>query len=151
MTDVTATIAAAYSRVHDLVRAEIEGLDEEALNWAPGPDTNTIAVLVTHMLGSEIEVIKVARGLETTRDRPAEFTSTPQNAADLMRRLDEADSVLDEHTGQITPEDLSVTRMRPTAGEELPVLEMMIWNFGHAREHLAQILLTKQLFSQSKA
>jgi uncharacterized damage-inducible protein DinB len=147
---ISATIAAAYRRVHDLVRDEIKDLDAEALNWSPGPKTNSIAVLVTHLLGSEIEVIQVARGLETNRDRPAEFTSGLQESQDLLNRLDEADGVLEEQAGKITDDDLSAMRTRPTAGETLPALEMLVWNFGHAREHLGQILLTKQLYFQSK-
>jgi uncharacterized damage-inducible protein DinB len=148
--DAAATIAAAYRRVHDLVRDEIKDLDPEALNWAPGPETNSIAVLVTHLVGSEMEVIQIARGLETNRDRPAEFTSGPQESRDLVQKLDAADAVLDEHAAQISADDLKAMRTRPTAGESLPGLEMLVWNFGHAREHLGQILLTKQLYLQSR-
>jgi hypothetical protein len=148
--DTAATIAAAYRRVHDLVRSEIKDLDTEALNWAPGPETNSIAVLVTHLVGSEMEVVQVARGLETNRDRPAEFTSGPQDSRELLEKLDAADAVLVEHAAQISADDLKMMRTRPTAGETLPALEMLVWNFGHAREHLGQILLTKQLYVQSR-
>jgi uncharacterized damage-inducible protein DinB len=148
--EISATIAAAYRRVHDLVRDEIKDLDAEALNWSPGPETNSIAVLVTHLVGSEMEVIQVARGLETNRDRPGEFTSGQQESRDLVQKLDAADAVLYEHAAQMSADDLRAMRTRPTAGETLPALEMLVWNFGHAREHLGQILLTKQLYLQSR-
>jgi hypothetical protein len=65
------------------VREEIRGLDAEALNWTPGPETNSIAVLVTHLLGSEMEMWRIVRGLPSDRDRASEFVVHPLDVAEL--------------------------------------------------------------------
>lgn len=47
--------SAAYVLKDDIkeLRAAVDGLPDEALNWKPaGADTNSVAVLVTHVLHS---------------------------------------------------------------------------------------------------
>ena len=39
-------------RHNDILEA-IEGLPSAALDWSPGPDMNSISVLVVHLTGSE--------------------------------------------------------------------------------------------------
>ena len=133
-----------FREVHQDIREQVEGVDREALNWKPHPDANSVAVLVVHTLGSEREMIRAVRSLSTQRDRPAEFTAEA-DAADLVALLDRADSELDEHIGAITAADL--TEMRPRGDRPpRPGFAWLLSNYGHAREHLAQIELTKQLF-----
>jgi len=141
---VADTIGSLFREVHQGIREQVEGLDREALNWKPHPDANSVAVLVVHTLGSEREMIRAVRSLSTERDRPAEFTAEA-DAADLVALLDRADSELDEHVGAITAADL--TEMRPRGDRPpRPGLAWLLSNYGHAREHLAQVELTKQLF-----
>jgi hypothetical protein len=81
--------------------------------------------------------------LSTERDRPAEFKAEA-DAAGLLALLDRADRELDEHVGALTAADL--TELRPRGDRPpRPGLEWLVSNYGHAREHLAQIQLTKQL------
>lgn len=141
---VAGTVAALYRSVHDGLREQVRGLDHGTLNWRPLPKANSIAVLVTHTLGSERELMRVVRGISTERDRESEFRAEAE-AADLLAMLDQADQDLDEHLGAVTVADLTEMRQRgerpPRAG-----LDWLISNYGHAREHLAQIELTKQLY-----
>jgi hypothetical protein len=138
------TIARLFREVHQGIREQVEGADREALNWKPHPDANSVAILIVHTLGSEREMIRAVRLISTERDRPAEFKAEAE-AADLLALLDRADRELDEHTGAMTAADLNEMRPRgdrpPKAG-----LEWLISNYGHAREHLAQIQLTRQLY-----
>jgi DinB family protein len=138
------TVGRLFREVHQGIREQVEGVDREALNWKPHPDANSVAVLVVHTLGSEREMIRAVRLLSTERDRPAEFKAEAE-AADLMALLDRADRELDEHIGAMTAGDL--TEMRPRSDRPpKPGLEWLLSNYGHAREHLAQIQLTKQLY-----
>ncbi|HEY0830710.1 MAG TPA: DinB family protein [Candidatus Dormibacteraeota bacterium] len=141
---VAGTVAALYRSVHDGLREQVRGLDHGTLNWRPLPKANSIAVLVTHTLGSERELMRAVRGISTERDRESEFRAEAE-AADLLAMLDQADQDLDEHLGAVTVADLTEMRQRgerpPRAG-----LDWLISNYGHAREHLAQIELTKQLY-----
>jgi hypothetical protein len=132
-----------FHEVHQGIREQVEGADKEALNWKPHPEANSVAVLVVHTLGSEREMIRAVRLISTERDRPAEFKAEAE-ASDLIALLDRADRELDEHIGGLTAADL--TDMRPRGDRPpKPGLEWLLSNYGHAREHLAQIQLTRQL------
>jgi len=138
------TVGALFHEVHRGIREQVEGVDRQALNWKPHPDANSVAVLVVHTLGSEREMIRAVRMLSTERDRPAEFKAEA-DAADLLALVGRADRELDEHVGALTAADL--TEMRPRGDRPpKPGLEWLLSNYGHAREHLAQIQLTKQLY-----
>jgi hypothetical protein len=141
---VATTIGALFHSVHDAIRGQVRDLDHGTINWKPLPLANSIAVLVVHSLGSEREMIRAVRKLTTERDRDAEF-KVESDAADLIALLDKADRELDEHVSALTAADL--TEMRPR-GDRPPKtgLEWLISNYGHEREHLAQIELTKQLY-----
>jgi len=39
--------------LHESIESAIEGLPQAALDWVPGPDMNSFAVLVTHVAGAE--------------------------------------------------------------------------------------------------
>jgi DinB superfamily len=141
---VAKTIGALYHAVHDKFREQVRGLDHGTLNWRPLPKANSIAVLVTHTLGSEREMIRALRKIPAERDRDAEF-KVELEAADLLGMLDQADRELDEHVAALTPADL--TELRPRGDRPpRPGIEWLVSNYGHAREHLAQLELTKQLY-----
>ena len=141
---IATTIGALFHGVHEGMRDHARGMDEGTLNWKPLPQANSIAVLITHSLGSEREMIRAVRSLTTERDREAEF-SGEATEADLLALLDEADRELDEQIAGVTAADL--TDMRPRGDRPpRPGLEWLVSNYGHVREHLAQIELTKQLY-----
>jgi hypothetical protein len=141
---VATTIGALFHSVHDEMRKQVRGMDHGTINWKPLPLANSIAVLIVHTLGSEREMIRAVRKLTTERDRDAEFKAE-SHAEDLVALLDQADRELDEHLGALTAADL--TEMRPRGDRPpKPGLEWLVSNYGHAREHLAQIELTKQLY-----
>ena len=141
---VATTIGALFHAVHDGIREQVRDVDTGTLNWKPLPLANSVAVLVTHALESEREMIRAVRLLNTERDRDAEFRAEA-NASELLALLDRADIELDEHVGAITAADL--TEMRPRGDRPpRPGLDWLISNYGHVREHLAQIELTKQLY-----
>lgn len=138
------TVGKLFHAVHESIRDQVRGVDEGTLNWKPLPLANSIAVLVVHTLGSEREMIRAVRSLATERDREQEFKVEAQ-AADLLDLLDRADRELDEHVATLTAADL--TELRPRGDRPpRPGLEELLSNYGHAREHLAQIELTKQLY-----
>jgi hypothetical protein len=141
---VATTLGALYHSVHEHMREQVRGMDRGTLNWKPLPLANSIAVLVVHTLGSEREAIHAVRSIKTERDRPGEFRVEVE-ADELLALLDQADRELDEQLGALTAADL--TEMRPR-GDRPPRagIDWLVSNYGHAREHLAQIELTKQLY-----
>jgi hypothetical protein len=141
---VATTVGVLFHSVHEEMRKQVRGLDHGTINWKPLPLANSIAVLIVHTLGSEREMIRAVRKLATERDRDAEFKAE-LNADDLIALLDQTDREVDDHLQTLTAADL--TEMRPR-GDRPPKLglEWLVSNYGHAREHLAQIELTKQLY-----
>lgn len=144
-----ATVRNGFREVHANIRKVIDGLDAEALNWKPHPEANSIAVLITHTLGSEREMLAAVRGVKVPRDRPSEFLAEADGNS-LAEMLDQADAWLDEQTAGITPEDLVAERPRGDFPPR-PGAVWLITNYGHAREHLAQMELTRQLRAADRA
>ena len=141
---VATTVAALYHEVHARMREQVRGMDRGTLNWSPLPKANSLAVLVTHALGSEREMIRALRQIPSDRDRDSEFR-VESEAAELIALLDRADRELDENIAALTPADL--TELRPRGDRPpRPGIEWLVSNYGHAREHLAQMELTKQLY-----
>jgi DinB superfamily len=136
--------ATLYAELHENLRVQVRGLDEGTLNWRPLPKANSVAVLVTHTLGSELEMMRSVRSVPTQRDRDSEFRAEA-DAERLLEMIDAADREMRELIAAATEADL--TELRPRGDRPpRPGIEWMISNYGHAREHLAQIELTKQLY-----
>jgi DinB superfamily len=141
---IATTVGALFHTVHEQMREHVRDMDHGTLNWKPLPLANSIAVLLVHTLGSEREMIRAVRSVTTERDREAEFRAEA-DAAELLALLDQADRELDEHLGALTAADLM--EMRPRGDRPpRPGIEWLLSNYGHAREHVAQIELTKQLY-----
>ncbi len=138
------TIRDGFHEVHQKIRELIHDLDEGALNWKPHPHANSIAALITHTLGSEREMLAAVRGVKVPRDRPSEFLATA-DAARLTRLVDDADAWLEQQARGMNADDLVSDRPRGDRPPR-PGLEWLVTNYGHAREHLAQMELTKQLY-----
>ena len=139
-----AAFGTLYAELHENLRAQVRGLDEGTLNWRPLPKANSVAVLITHTLGSELEMMRSVRSIPNQRDRDSEFRAEA-GAERLLEMIDAADREMSELVDAVTEADLIELRPRgdrpPRAG-----INWMISNYGHAREHLAQIELTKQLY-----
>jgi hypothetical protein len=144
---VVAKIAEQFKVVHGQLREEVRGLSVEELNWKPAPETNSIAALVVHTLGSEAEVLRTVANVPGSRDRDAEFLATADDPDALLRRLDEADAFIDDLAARISTDDLAAMRQRGSRPEPQTGLHWLVTNYGHAREHLAHIQLTKQLYA----
>ena len=146
--DFVDTFISLYREIHEQLRQEVAGADPPLLTRELAPGTNSISTLVIHVLGSEGDVVRVVRGLASDRDRTAEFTMRIADPDELLHRIDAADRLLMEIGPGITDEDLTTLRTRPNAirhSEPRPGLFLLLASYGHAREHLAHLELTKQL------
>lgn len=148
MDPVVEKITEQFQVVHANLRDQVRDLSVEELNWKPAPEANSIAVLVVHTLGSEAEVLRIVADVPNVRDRDAEFLATVNGAGDLLREIDQADSYLEAMAPRITAENLAAERPR---GDRPPQtgLHWLLTNYGHAREHLGHIELTKQLYAEA--
>jgi hypothetical protein len=125
----------------------LDGLDEDALNWIPVPGANSIATIVTHLVGSEAETLRSVAGITCERDRDAEFVPTTVTRQQLDLILAGADDLIEEVEPLIDENRLAAEVPLPTLGVDdvRPGLSWLIGNYGHAREHVGQIQITRQL------
>lgn len=149
--DGTATPAAVtltlFLQVHDQLRDELRDLDDESLNFVPGGGMNSIAVIIRHLVGSEAETLRAVAGVPNVRDRDAEFVPARTTVAEVRDLLGTADALIDHLRPLITETTLQFESALPTLppNEVRPGLTWLVGNYGHAREHVGQIQLTKQL------
>ncbi len=150
MDQTVAEIASGFKSVHQHLRDEIAGLSAEQLNWRPAPETNSIAVLIVHTLGSEAEVFRISSAVPAPRDRDSEFLVEAGSVAELLTMLDAADALVDDLAPRITSDMLPVVRERGNRPPQT-ALHWLLTNYGHAREHLAHIQLTKQVMAAEQS
>ena len=147
MEPIVSTVVDLYRGVHDQFRETVRGMDRAQLDWSPGPEFNSIAVLVTHTLGSELETLRTICRIESDRDRNAEFDVRARSAEELLGQLDRADALLAELGSAITARDLESSRERPGRNPQSG-LRWLLTNYGHTREHLAHLEMTMQLYGR---
>ena len=137
-----------FEQLHDQVREEIAGLDDAAVNWSPGPGANTIATIVTHLVGSEAETLRCVAGVPCTRDREGEFSRGHRAVAEIVDELRRADELIAALRLEIGWRRLRTVMTLPTlpAAERRSGLTWLVGNYGHAREHVGHIQLTTQLY-----
>ncbi len=125
----------------------LEGLDRDAINWRPGGDTNSIAVLAIHAWGAAQAWTARAAGREIERDRPSEFrtVATPEEVRDSIARALER---VEQHLAAVEPDRYGETWQSPGGDERLTRAECLLHALEHTREHLGQAMLTRQLWEQ---
>jgi hypothetical protein len=138
----------------DVLRRSVDGLDADALNRRPGgPDTNSIAVLVTHALGATRLLMNLAVGAPLpARDRDAEFTASVTGADALRGAIDtiaaECLAILDA-AGSV---DWNAPRSRTRADGsvwEMTAAYAMLHALDHLRGHADEAALTKHVLTRS--
>ncbi|HLM96220.1 MAG TPA: DinB family protein [Acidimicrobiales bacterium] len=146
--DVTSTVLTLFGQLHDQIRGEITGLDDDGLNWSPGEGANTIATIVTHVLGAEAETLRCVAGVASVRDRDGEFVRGARPLPEILGELQRADELLRALRPEIGAHRLRSMPALPTLPdhERRSGLTWLVGNYGHAREHVGHIQLTKQLY-----
>jgi hypothetical protein len=132
--------------LHRQLREAISGLDSEALNWTPGPETSSIGTAIVHSLGAEAEMLRNVLQVPTNRDRDAEFAAQTHQRDDLLLMIDAAEDDWQRLAPRIGEDDLRAIRPRPNKPVPQSGLFWLVRNYGHMREHLAQVQLTRQLY-----
>jgi uncharacterized damage-inducible protein DinB len=130
------------------LRTAIEGLPGEALDWRPaGAETNSVAVLATHVLHSTRWWLSVAIGTPLPdRDRESEFRVAANDAAALLALVD----AMSEDCRRLlaSVQEVDWAALRPIDGDprEAAPAFALLHAIGHLREHVGHIGLTRQLW-----
>ena len=139
-------IISLHQDSHRQLREGIIDLDSEGLNWTPADSTSSIGTIVIHALGAEAEMLRNILQMPINRNRDAEFTPQTHELGNLLRLLDATDNDWQNLAPRIQEDDLRTLRPRPNKSGPQSGLYWLVRNYGHIREHLAQLQLTKQLY-----
>lgn len=142
-----AVVLALVRQVHEQVREVLAGTGEGCLNFTPGPGMNSIAMILRHLIGSEAETLRAIAAVNNARDRDSEFVPHHLTSSDALQLLAGADRLVADLAPLITPARLDAEFALPTLplDEVRPGITWLVGNYGHAREHVGQMQLTKQL------
>jgi hypothetical protein len=150
---VTSAVITLFHQVHDQLRDEINGLDDSVLNWVPTAGANSISTIINHLVGSEAETLRCVAGLTCERDRGAEFAGKELTMGEVLELLDGADDLIGSVKPHLEPNRLKAVFAMPTLPTEevRSGLTWLVGNYGHAREHVGHIQLTKQLYQDEQS
>ncbi len=134
----------------DMGRA-IEGLPPGALDWVPGPQMNSLAVLVVHTTGAERYWIgEVVAGEPSGRDRPAEFRAFGLDEAALKARLQGMLAYVRGMLEGLTVEDLEAARISPRDGRRFSVAWALLHALEHTAIHLGHAQMLRQMWEMPR-
>ena len=137
------------SVLHNQIENAIDGLLPEALDWSPGPEMNSIAVLVSHAMGAErFWVGDVAAGPPSGRVRAMEFEVQGLALSDLQLLLANTLAFVTETQPTFSLAELAELKDLPNREGQFTVG----WCLAHALEHTAvhtgHIEIMRQLWDQ---
>jgi uncharacterized damage-inducible protein DinB len=134
---------------HNGILQAIDGLPQDALDWVPGQDMNSINVLLAHITGSvRFWIGDITAQEPSNRDRDAEFRTHGVDADIWRKKLAENLEYAHNALDKMRLQDLEATRVRPSDGREFAVAWALIHALEHATSHLGQIQITRQLWEQ---
>jgi uncharacterized damage-inducible protein DinB len=135
---------------HATMREVVHGLSPEALNWKPGPETNSIAVLLSHALDAERFCMSAAADVQVERDREAQFRVEVARADELLALVDRMEEEIDGYIARVRGEHLgaAIDRSNPERTRIQTGAWWLLHAVEHSREHIGQALLTRQLWER---
>lgn len=132
---------------HKQWREVVAGLDADGLNWKPGKDTNSLAVLVAHTCDAERFLMNISRGAVIDRDREAKFRVVANGVDELLRLIDDTEAETDDCIERLN-EDLLISDHTDPSGRTHTGLWWAMHALEHSTEHIGQALLTRQMYEQ---
>jgi uncharacterized damage-inducible protein DinB len=141
-------------QLHEDIRAEIESLPQEALDWVPLDGATSLCAIVVHTAGAERYWIgDVAMEESSNRDREAEFRAKGISAPALVDKLAANLAYARNAVERLTLDSLPLKRVSPMAISSDPERTFSVgWALLHALEHTAshvgQIQIQRQLWEQ---
>jgi uncharacterized damage-inducible protein DinB len=138
-----------FAHVNNEIFKWSDGLTDDQLNWKPsGRDTNSIGILMSHIMGIEIfSVAERVGGQSVNRDRSAEFANRATRDA-LVQRRAEVEKLVRETFDKLTTPDL--TRAIRTPNGEVSVGTFLLNSLSHVSDHMGQVILTRKLLDGQK-
>jgi Protein of unknown function (DUF1572) len=125
----------------ELGEKTIEQLDEEGIHWQPGPESNSIAVIIQHLAGNMLSRwtnFLTEDGEKTWRDRDGEFEVTDYHRKELMECWDKGWNCFLGALQSLEADDLVKTVS--IRGESLTIVDAINRQLAHYPYHIGQIV-----------
>ena len=135
-----------FRELHAGAVKALDALPPEALDWVPGPEMNSLAVLVMHFTGSErYWVSDVVAGVPSFRNREAEFQAKGLDVAALKQRINDLDAFEAAAFEKFRVRDLEAHKIAPRDGRNVTVAWALLHALEHTAVHIGHIeILTQQ-------
>ena len=138
-------------RLHRDLEEAIAGLSVEALDWVPGPDMNSLCVLIVHLTGAERYWIGEMVGeIPANRDRPSEFRAHGLDEAALKQCLAESRAVARTALEKTSLDDLDTVRTSPLQERTFTKGNALLHALEHTGLHTGHAQITRQLWDQKQ-
>jgi uncharacterized damage-inducible protein DinB len=136
--------------LHEDIEKALEGLPQAGLDWLPGKEMNSIAVLVVHLAGAERYWIgDVLGGDPSNRNRDMEFQVHGLSGQDLKDRLSDSLAYIRNQVSALNLQDLAAQRTSQRYREgEVSVAWSLLHVLEHTALHLGHIQVARQLWHQ---
>jgi uncharacterized damage-inducible protein DinB len=137
--------------LHNEIQSVIEGLPQDALDWIPGNNLNSISVLIFHISGAERYWLgDVVEQFPSGRNREAEFHVRNISIDALITRLNESQEYVSRVLERITLQDLEASRTSHRNNREVTVAWALNHILKHTALHVGHIQITRQLWEQNQ-
>jgi uncharacterized damage-inducible protein DinB len=141
---------ALYDRFHELhqdIEKALDVLPPEELDWEPGPEMNSVSVIIVHLTGAERFLIgDVIMSDPSNRNREAEFHVAGMSKSDLVQRLTATEAYIKGALEKLTLADLEAMRTHPRHGNQVSLAWAILHALEHTATHVGHIQMTVQLW-----
>ncbi len=130
----------------------LDGLTTEELDWSPGPEMNSLCVLVVHVTAAERFWFGAVVDDMITRDRPAEFSASGYELSQLIERFEANVAFCKEtfpaQSASRLGEIVDVSRYRHWPPQRFTRGWSLMRGLTHTAEHLGHAGMTRQLLDR---
>jgi hypothetical protein len=138
-----------FEAFYGIIERAVADLPAEALDWKPGPDMNSIGVILAHTAGAwRYWVGDVAGDSPSGRVRADEFETHGVDAGEMIARLRAALDTSREVLASLKLSRLGEVRTAGMFNEERTVGWALLHALEHTALHAGHIQLTRQLWEQ---
>lgn len=138
--------------IHKTIERAIDGLPDDALDWSPGPEMNTLGVLLAHTFGAERFWIGDVAGQEPSgRVRDSEFRMAGVGVAEFMERSRAVVAHSQSVLARLSSESLGEVRTVNQEGRQATVAWAILHALEHTALHAGHIEITRQLWEQRQS
>jgi hypothetical protein len=128
------------------LHTDVQDLPVEAMDWSPGPEMNSVAVLLAHITGVLHEGINIALDNPPSWVRAQEFQTHGVLSAEMLRRLDAVIDYARDALPRLGLEDLD--KERDDDDGPISCGMALLLALEQAYMHLGHLQVTCQMWRQ---